>query len=227
MIKHPGSNKKYIFDVCGTLFPDDTTAGLLRWHFRDSGWRSALLGLVFRRTSPINFLVRVVERLSGRHLVKHLALLMLRGQSVEAVADSAQSYLDWLLRERPTSVLARLSEVREEGWVVLASASIEPIILALATRLDVEYVSSQLGTQNGSYTGLFEKDLSGKKVGELLHRFGTDFFDGELACYTDNLSDMELLERCQERYVVLREPGHRRRWNLEGAIFIENQTRSS
>ena len=215
----------HIFDVCGTLFREDTTVGLLRWHLRRRGQtiKSLTLEALFSRRSPLNLLMRILERVSGRHLAKHLAIGLLAGEPLSELEASAQEYAGHLLQSKTVaSVFERLLVAqRAKSQVILASASLEPLIRAVSQRLRVQGIGSQLGVSSGCLTGKLERDLTGRKVDALAEAFGADLFSGQAFGYSDNLSDLELLLKCDHRLVVLHGPRERSRWHLPEAHFVE------
>ena len=218
------SQQIHIFDVCGTLFRDDTTVGFIRWHQRRTGQKAKalLLWLVFSPESPGNFLVKVLERLTGKHLAKHLAFSTLKGVSEDSACRSAREYVDFLLEKRRIEpIFTNLQQALEARHrVILASASIQPVIEELASRFQVEYVSSRLETRDDSFTGELERDLSGQKVEQLLKAVDPDLFNGVCHGYSDNFSDEPLLHLCRYQTVVLHKPKHRKRWRLNGAKYL-------
>ena len=81
----------YIVDVCGTLVRDDTTVGLLRYHFDrvdKRRWRIPMLQLLTAKLSPFRIGVAVIEKLSGRHVLKHLLVRMLRGNAANGLVNA-------------------------------------------------------------------------------------------------------------------------------------------
>ena len=214
----------HIFDVCGTLFRDDTTVGFIRWHQQRTGQKAKalLLWLIFSPESPGNFLIKVLERLTGKHLAKHLAFRTLKGVSIESAAHSAREYVDFLLERRKIEpIFHNLRSAQDaEHRVVLASASIHPVIEELASRLNAEYVSSQLETRDHAFTGCLEQGLSGRKVEQLRKGVNAELFDGICHGYTDNFSDESLLRLCRHQTVVLHKPKHRARWSLTEAKYL-------
>lgn len=213
----------HIFDVCGTLFRQDTTLGLLRWH----AWRRrkylaySLLALLLSSRSPLFWTLKMLEKLSGRHLAKHVGLATLAGESIGEVHYSAHQYVTSLLAHDSIEPIHQLlSRAREDGQVVLASASMNPVIEALCQCLALEGVSSILEVKQGRCTGRLALDLSGRKIEALQERFGKDVLQRESSCYTDNLSDKGLLAACKYRTVVLHGKHRRQRWDFEDATYI-------
>lgn len=215
----------HIFDVCGTLFLDDTTVGFIRWYH----WRkrnrlySLLLFLVFEPLSPLMFFVKVAEKVSGRHFVKLLVIRSLRNEAVSSLDHEATLYVDYLINARAVpEVMSRLLRLKDEGSIiVLASASIDTVVRAVAAKLGVLWVSSELGVDCGKATGVLRRDISGQKAEILRTSQRIDFETTECHGYSDNFSDLGLLEMCAYRTVVLHEPTHLARWNIEGAHFIK------
>jgi len=214
----------YVVDVCGTLVRDDTTLGVLRHHFRCSEGRLGrrwFFDAMTRRHSPIWFGFAVAEKLSGRHLLKHFAVRLLAGDSVESLQESASEYAAWLLAERKVpAVWHRLESPLANGHVVLASASLGPVVSALAGRMSVDYVASSLEEANGRLTGRYARDLTGRKEEALREKYAPEVAAGFECVLTDNWTDRNLVEKAKKACVVLHKPSHRARWNGVNAEFI-------
>jgi phosphoserine phosphatase len=215
----------YVVDVCGTLVRDDTTLGLLRHHFaRDA--RRRMRYLVYRamtaRRSPLWLGFAVAERLTGRHLLKHLAVRMLAGDTVEALDQSGSEYASLLLAERRVpSVWPLLEAPLQSGRVVLASASLEPVVASLAAATRARHVASTLEQKSGVLTGYYAVDLTGRKEQALIEKYGPAVLAGKVCAISDNYSDRPLLEKATRAYVVLHRASHRQRWQGLDATFLE------
>ena len=209
-----------IIDVCGTLVRDDTTLGLLEWHFRQSRrWRLWGLRLLSSRRSPLRLAFGVAERISGRHLLKHLLVRWLDGDRPEELANSAKAYASWLLAQRRIAAVQGIIE-GHAGPLVLASASLEPVVKSLADDLGARFVASTLEVQDGRYTGRYCKDLTGAKAQALQASLGIESV-GECVVISDNLTDRALLESAGAAYVVLHKPSHRQRWVGLDAEYLD------
>lgn len=215
----------YVVDVCGTLVLDDTTLGLLNHHFSKTPsrpWRSWLFKLTTSRTSPAWFAFVVAERLSGRHLLKHFLVRLLAGDRVSALENSAREYAEILLSEkRVPAVWELLDPVLDMKQVVLASASLEPVVSALANLIGARYVASTLDHHEGILTGKYKADLTGQKSQALLNKFGEEIRGGRVCVFTDNFTDRSLVEGAACSYVVLHKPAHRERWAGVDTTFLE------
>ena len=209
-----------IVDVCGTLVRDDTTLGLLVWHFRQSRrWRLWGLRLLASRRSPARLVIVVAERISGRHLLKHLLVGWLSGDRPEDLANSARAYAGWLLAQHRVPAVQGIID-RHGGPLVLASASLEPVVESLADALGARFVASTLEVQDGRYTGRYGQDLTGAKAQALQSKLGIGSL-GESVVISDNLTDRGLMESAGKAYVVLHKPSHRQRWAGLDAEYLD------
>ncbi|MBB3229566.1 haloacid dehalogenase-like hydrolase [Halomonas stenophila] len=215
----------YIVDVCGTLVLEDTTLGLLRHHFAKDTERP-LRGWLFdtvcsRRTLPW-WTFAVAEKLTGQHLLKRFAVRLLAGECREALDASAHEYARKLLADRRIDpVWQVLEEPFATGRVVLASASLDPVVAALASLTGARYVASTLQQHDGILSGCYETDLTGLKHQALVEKYGEDLLERPIGVMTDNASDRRLVERASVAYIVLHKAAHRDRWQGVGANFIE------
>lgn len=215
----------YVVDVCGTLVRDDTTIGLLRHHFAHDGnrrMRYMLFRAMTARRSPLRLAFAVLEKLAGQHLLKHAAVRLLTGDPADSLDQSAAEYAAWLLAYRRVgSVWPLLDAPVEAGRVVLASASLEPVVAALASAMGVRHVASELGQQAGILTGRYVNDLTGRKEQALIKKYGNDVLAGQVCAISDNFSDRPLLEKATQAYVVLHSKSHRQRWQGLNATFLQ------
>lgn len=212
----------YIADVCGTLVKDDTTVGLLKWHFaRSRRWRLWLLLLLTSRFSPVRLLFVVAEKATGTHLLKHRLVGLLRGDSVADVQESADQYADWLLAHRKVGGVWNLLEQKNgDAVLLLASASVAPVVRALAARLGADYVASVLATKDGRHLGRYESDLTGLKIEALDRHLPSGWRLHSYIAISDNLTDRCLLQGAQQAYVVLHNDRQRQRWGNMRAKYI-------
>jgi phosphoserine phosphatase len=211
-----------IVDLCGTLVSEDTTIGLLRYHFSRQGsrtWRRLFVGATALQAGPLRFAMKATERVTRRHLLKGLLVRALAGEPVLEVEASAREYAEMLIRRRRAAVDELLREASPSRLVV-ASASIEPIVSAVASLLGAEYVASELQVKDGAFTGLFEHDLTGRKLDALRDLCGEEVDVGDYVAISDNIEDRYILENARRAYVVLREASHRARWGDLAATYI-------
>jgi phosphoserine phosphatase len=215
----------YVVDVCGTLVREDTTLGLLRHHFARDKNRQArymLFSALTMHRSPLRLVFAVLEKLTGRHLLKHAVVRLLAGDTVKALNMSAAEYATHLLAQcRVASVWQLLDMPMHASRLVLASASLEPIVAALASAMGVRYVASGLKQQAGVLTGHYASDLTGGKEQALIEKYGRNVLTGQVCAISDNFSDRPLLKGAAQSYVVLHHASHRQRWQGLNATFLD------
>lgn len=212
----------YLFDVCGTLFRDDTTLGFTSFVARKSLLRRAWLWAVSSRTSPLRWTLALGERATGRPWIRDLAILALGGYSRAKIDHLAKDYIGFLLAKRvETKPFALFQRALAESQVILASASLEPVVRALGENFSIPYVASELDWTFDRCDGRLKKDLSGQKDKAILRKFGPASIGEGCHCVSDNFSDRSLLEKCEKRTIVLRRASHRDFWKNLPAEYIE------
>ena len=218
----------FVFDVCDTLFYSNTTFDYLGYVLAQKGWRGRqqLLRLLTRRWSPAYLGLAVWQKLTGADASKAAALRLLTGLPKAELYDLGQRFLTEFLGERriaPThALLAGLAGTRPR--VVLLSASLDPIVAAIAEALGVEFVSSELEYDaQERCTGRLRRELGGQKHHALAELTGPDSAL-RLAVATDNFTDRELVARAASRYVVVHRPEAKRFWQDLAPYFIEAYT---
>lgn len=214
----------FITDVCGTLVYDDTTLGLLRVHFSqqpERQWRLLMFRALTAHRSPFRLGVAVIERLTGKHVLKHLLVRMLKDDTVSSLELNAEVYAQWLLDNRKVpAVWNVVTPAIKDKHIILASASLQPIVSALAKQLGVRFVASELESKDGVLTGRYKRDLTGLKSRALSNLIGIDLIDSSYDAISDNLTDRELLSGARRAYVVLHKASHKERWAGLTATYI-------
>lgn len=218
------SNNRYcVVDVCGTLFSEDTTLGLVRAHVARTGnpLKRVFLLAISTRFSPLYLAFILIEKVIGRHVFKHAIIFFLRGTTKQDLDLTAESYLDHLLKHKcQAAVWARL-RLCEDETLVLASASLRPFVASLAARLKCQYVASQLECDSGKYTGFLAVDITGEKINSLASIINAPPLGHIATVISDNLTDKSLLSCADKRVVVLNRVKDRVRWNGLEAEYLE------
>jgi phosphoserine phosphatase len=214
----------FIVDVCGTLVSHDTTIGLLRYHFARSqtrSWRRYALGFFTARMSPARWAFVLLEKATGRHWLKFVLVRLLAKDTALDLDKSGEAYAQELLgHHRVKPVWERLRLITHPDQIILASASLEPVIKALADKIGARYVASVLEVRNGVLTGRYLEDLSGRKQQALERKFGPYVLQQPFIAISDNLSDRALLAMASQACVVLHRESHRGRWRNLPAVYI-------
>ena len=214
----------FITDVCGTLVYDDTTLGLLRVHFSqqpERQWRLPMLRALTAHRSPFRLGIAVIERLTGKHVLKHLLVRMLVNDTVSSLELNAEVYAQWLLDNRKVpAVWNVITSAIKDKRIILASASLQPIVSALAKQLGVRFVASELESSDGVLTGRYKRDLTGLKLQALSDLMDNDLSSRFYDAISDNITDQELLSGAKRAYVVLHKASHKERWAGLNATYI-------
>lgn len=206
----------YVFDVCGTLVKEDTTLGLLAWHFKrvNSYVNYCIISLVKKKYSPVRLLILIAEKLFNRHIGKMISIRLLRKTRLEQLEISAEEYAKYLLTEKLISDVYLIfnKAKNEKAKIILASASLNPIVKCLANAMQVDYVSSRLACKDGRLNGRLDLDISGKKETEITNHFGESVFGNLECCVSDNLSDLRLMKHAKNRFIVVHNHKNLIRW---------------
>lgn len=214
--------KYFVSDVCETLVTENTTTGLLRWHLsRTSRLRRLILDVMTSRYSPVRFAIVLCEHLVEHNLMAHVQVLLLRGDSYEQLCISAREYASMLLaKKRVVPVFDCLAAAISKHQLVLASASLEPVVRELASRLGAEYIASTLEVVHGRLTGHYLDDVTGEKVDALDKKLGNAWRKTGYHAVSDNVTDLMLLKGADEAFVVVRDQADQDKWRDIRATFI-------
>lgn len=214
----------HVVDVCGTLVHDDTTVGLLRYHFAHSQarpWRGHVLRLLTAHMSPARWAFLVLEKTTGKHWLKHVLVRLLAGDMASELDASGVAYAQELLsHRRVASVWDRLAQTSPPDQIILASASLESVVKALSHSMGTRYVASVLELRAGVLTGRYLEDLTGRKEEAIKRKFGADVMNQPFAAISDNLSDRSLLIKAYRPCVVLHRESDRARWRNLRADYV-------
>lgn len=192
------------FDFDGTLTTDDTLLEFIRFTKGNLGF---LLG--FGLNSP--FLIGQICRIVPRQKAKERILgFYFRNMPVEIFdaqcARFARERLPRLLRPGAEEELRRR---KEEGAVVIVSASPENWIKPWASGLGIEVIGSVLEVKNGRLTGRLEgrNCRDAEKVRRIRERYNLDEYTS-ICAYGDSSGDKEMLELANNAfYKPFREAG--------------------
>lgn len=182
-----------IFDVCGTITEKENTFSYI--YFLQ---KTALQKAWFFCTWLIGLLLSPIY---GSHYAEQRIIKLMEGYSQAELDQEAKKYALYLKKHNSlsTELLKTIKKKQKTGQrVVLISASIETPIKAIAKLLSVnEYYATSLGFNKGKCTGLVKDNLWGKKQTKL-ESAKIDEYD----VYTDNHSDLDLVNGSQEAFII-------------------------
>lgn len=223
----PGEANVFVFDVCDTLFYSNTTFDFLHFVLQQQGsaGKQTVLKALTTRWSPLFVGLAVWQKVSGGDPIKAVALRLLAGTPKAELYALGQRFVAEFLPGRRIArsheLLAGLAATSTR--VLLLSASLDPVIAALAAALGpVEFVSSQLEYDaQGRATGRLQRELTGQKQYALRELLATQTEPVRLAVATDNFTDLELVTQAQVRYVVVHNAAAKQFWQKLDPQFIE------
>ncbi|WP_400192012.1 haloacid dehalogenase-like hydrolase [Hymenobacter sp. B81] len=221
----------FVFDVCDTLFYSNTTFDFLAFVLAQKklGGRQLLLKSLTTRWSPGFVGLALWQKVLGGDPAKTAALRLLAGIPRAELYELGRRFVQEFLRTRKIvrthAMLQELTQARTR--VVLLSASLDPIIAAIAAELGgVEFVSSQLEYDaQQRCTGRLLRELGGDKPRALAEVLGPDAESPRLAVATDNFTDHGLVSQAACRYVVVHRPAAKQFWQSLNPEFIEAYTK--
>jgi len=211
-----------VFDVCNTLYDENTTFGFVRFYNAGRNWRRLVAVLVSRRASPLYWLLGLIYRATGVDLPRRAVIASLTGEPEGKLRSAARDYVRSHLSARAIAeTQARLARHRSAGdRIVLISNSLDPVVEAIADRLGVEWKASRLGIRDGRLTGGLAIDLTGRKLEVARTILAEHAPRPRLVVYTDNLSDLALVEAADEAVVIIPPGGDRAAWHGVRAEFL-------
>ena len=179
-----------VFDVCGTLYDSNTTFEFItEYHkYRDNRlkvfWTKMLLSFPFKLLNKLEYLS-----------IRDKMIATLQGEEKSNLETFAKRFVsDFLCKKEKSTIMELLLADRNDS--VLVSASIDPVIDAIAAKLKVKAYSSILEfDENSLSTGKLAVDLKGIKSSIL----DVDNFD---IVATDNMSDIDLIKLSKLSYIV-------------------------
>jgi len=211
-----------LFDVCGTLYDENTTYGFLAYYHRRIGSelferrRSRWLN----KCSPFFYAGALAYRL-GQDWARTRLVATLKDASRQSLRAAARDYAEAVLPAlNVQSIHDRLDAHRAAGdRIMLISNSLDIIIAAIAERLGVEHLASRLEYTGERCTGRIERDLTGRKAEALREAVNLDRF-GEIHVYTDNLTDRDLVELSSHATVVIPSGRSDEPWRGHSCEFV-------
>ena len=213
-----------VVDVCDTLVKGDTTIGLLKFHFtlfHRNRIKFFLFHIFSLKISPFYLLFVLSEKLFRRQLFKYIIVGLLFGESKSSLDYSALVYARYLRRNCLLKSVSRwISDVSDYDNIILASASLEPIVKALADSMNVRYVASTLRFKDGICTGRYLSDITGEKESAIIKKYGFEVLSQPFSMVTDNISDYGFLMTSSNPCVVLHKSSRRSAFAGLNPFFI-------
>jgi phosphoserine phosphatase len=214
-----------VFDLCETLYAENTTLGFVRFFQARYGRRlgTVLIDMMCSRRLPFFYLLAALHRFLSLDLSRWAMARSLRGYDRKQLAEAARTYAaEMLPRAANAETQNRLAEHRAAGdRVVIVSNSLDVVVEAVAEQFGVEWHASRLGYCDDRCNGRIEHDLTGRKGGVVASLVEGQPVAPVIHAYTDNLSDRDLVEAADWPTIIIPAGRTRARWGDIDAVFIE------
>jgi HAD superfamily phosphoserine phosphatase-like hydrolase len=196
----------FVFDICDTLFYSNTTFDFIKFVLQEKGWTGKIRQFksFTRKSSPVFVGLYILQKFSKQDWPKKLCLRLLKGLSKEELFQFGEAFEKHFLTSRLVEKTHQmLNQLKKEGkQVVLISASIDPVVAAIAKALEVDFRCSELAyDKQGYFTGALKHEMTGQKRTAVRLMLSSE--DALFAVATDNFSDRGLVEAACQRYVVV------------------------
>ncbi|MBS9525604.1 haloacid dehalogenase-like hydrolase [Litoribacter alkaliphilus] len=193
----------YIFDVCGTLYHSNTTYDFLKYFFLRNNYVN-YMKISLLLSIPVKVFIVALNKIGWNLPLRSYLVGLLEGTGLNEVEVEAEKFVKEILCHRKIDAVHGMLQgsLSEGKKVLLVSASIDPVIKAIAKDLGVGFfVCSTLEVmEKNFFTGKFSKDIKGNKANIANEGVGIEW--GKTSVFTDNKDDMDLIERCDSAFVI-------------------------
>jgi phosphoserine phosphatase len=212
-----------VFDVCDTLYAQNTTFGFVRYLMRHTKRFHIFDRTLMFRWSPVFLSILIIGKIAKKDYLRNIYLRWLKGRMRWELESAADAYVAEVLQ--PLALVethAKFDKAKSQGQAVyLCSASIDCVVDAIARRLGARCYSSKLHYVNDTCTGKLVKDLTGTKKEIVMNIPGVNVGVTHIRVFTDNISDMDLVKIADDATIIL--PGGRgkEKWAGFSVEFVD------
>lgn len=196
-----------LFDVCGTLYHSNTTYDFMKFFLKRNDSKRYYRYLLMKSIFLKPLWKSLIYLKGNNHLNRKIFLSLLKGYNVKTVQKEAKYFVENHLTGKHIHELhVKLeSHLSQNHHIVLLSASIDPVIQAIANHLGIPtFLSTQLGITNETYNGEIVFDMEGNKKASFEKNY-RDKNEKFVYFYSDNKEDIDLLESVDKPVVVCKE----------------------
>lgn len=202
----------YLFDICGTLYKSNTTYDFIGYYLQK---HNRLKYLYYKSlfSLPAKIFFKILSVTGKSAGVREFLVGFIAGaDKVELDSASAEFIKDFLSRKKIDATHDLLtSKIKNNDRVLLVSASIDPVVKAIAQHLGVaEYCSTVLEYHEGIATGRILADLEKSKLKYLLDNRIINK-DQTFAVFTDSFADLDIVLVSSECTIICR-VSERQKW---------------
>lgn len=211
--------KVAVFDVCGTLYDDNTTFSFLDSYFYDNRKYK-----FFRKLSK-SFIWKVGNypfyRFFHTDITRIIALSFLKGESLSDVDRAAQEFVSVYLPSRvKKDIISLYDNYRDQGFdMILMSGSLDVLIRHVSLSFMANNTfATELEAKNGLYTGKVSKDQLFNKAEVLQVNYPNVKY---LVVISDNKTDLPLFLLADKAYAVCNKEKQLRYWRSKKINHLE------
>ena len=190
--------KLLVLDVCDTLYPVNTTMGFLDYCVSSNSWK--IFSLI-RKTLFVKACNVVIYKLTKVDLMRAFSIRYLKGYSKFVLEKKAKDYIDTL--DIIELVKIEIDKRKGEEWdVVLASASLDPIVSSICKKyMYSHYISSELlYDKKNICAGILKQDVLNEKH-KYIENLSLKYND--ITFITDNKGDANCISHVNEFIAVV------------------------
>lgn len=208
-------------DICNTLYNSNTTFDFFKYLYKKGhlkGMQRVIYTMTISRKSIVFWGLAVLQKLVKKDFHKQIIIRLLKNKEVATVNHwAADFYTNFLIPNKINSTLAIIEQEKNEE-IILVSATIAPVAEAIANKLGVKYIATNLEIVNNKYTGKMLQDLTGNKLQALKEIYGTEL-SLKLAM-SDNTTDYDLLKSASRKIAVCYSDKQKAFWSTINNIEI-------
>ena len=196
-------SKTYLLDICWTLYRSNTTFDFIDFITTDNGYRRRRQ---LRRCRLWRLIHHLVFRLTRRDRWREDAIRQLQGMRRDEIERLARLFVNNVLAEK--KIEAVWQTIQDADNIVILSSTLEPIANAIARQLPVvpkKIYSTELSYHDDIATGQVLTDRLPQKLNSEQQPAPRSYI-----IITDNTSDLELIAKAEQAYIVTYH--NQRRW---------------
>lgn len=205
------STRHLYVDLCFTIVKENTTYKFVKYVIQNEGMTLQKILCTLYMSKFFSVWQRIVR--PREYNRSKLLLKLITGIKKDVLEGHALRYAkDALSNNARENVINMIKNAQKRGeHVTILSASIDPVVRAFAHILSTEYSCSNLAYKNRLATGDLKFDMTGQKSGCVTTALHTTMI-------TDNFEDIEMQNKIDEFFIVLKHPSHRKIWNTVSKV---------
>lgn len=192
-----------LFDICGTLYKSNTTYDFLLYYFKTTNSKK-LKSFKCNFTIPFRVFYKFLNILNADYFIRQKLIKYIEAEPIETVQKIAKKFVEEILINQQiafTHNQYNKSLNTEGNKVILISASIDPIVAAIANELKTDdYFSTLLETKNDKFTGNIKEEMQGNKLEMFENIYNKDV--SKITFYTDNKEDLPLALKADKVFIL-------------------------